>query len=282
MTSPMGNDAAFPATQLFLRNQWSSPRALLRGLWRSRDLCLTLARKDFSVRYRRAVFGVLWAVALPGFQAIVLAIIFTRVTNVQVQHYPLFIFSGLVCWTYFTASLTTGATSIVDNSGLSSRIYFPRLVLPISACLSNVFTLVVTTIAMLVAAVVVGVEPGLRTLNIVPAMALILLFTFSLTSTLAALHVYFRDIRYLVQTALLVWFYVTPIFYPTRLLHGWASLLVRLNPVTGPADLFHASVVPGFVIDWGSVLASVLWSVSLGGVALVLHCKWDRVFADLL
>lgn len=282
MSRPAGNDATFPATQLVLRNQWSSPPMLLRELWQSRDLCLTLARKDFFVRYRRAVFGVLWAVALPGVQAIVLAVILTRVATIHVHKYPLFIFSGLVCWTYFTGSLTAGATSIVDNAGLSSRIYFPRLVLPISACLSNVFTLVATTIAMLVAAVAVGEQPGLHTLTLVPAVALILLFTLSLTSLLAALHVYFRDIRYVVQTAMLVWFYVTPIFYPNRLLHGWAGQLVRINPVTGAAELFHASVVPGFVVDWSSVLASVLWSISLGGVALVLHCKWDRFFADLL
>ena len=271
-----------PVQQLVLRNQWSSPGALLREFWRSRDLCITLARKDFFVRYRRAVFGLLWSVAIPAIQAVVLSIIFTRVAKIQVPHYPLFIFSGLVCWTFFTSAVGAGATSIVDNSGLSSRIYFPRAVLPVSACLSNVFSLLASIVILLAVATVSGQLPGLYTLRLIPAVLLIVAFSVSLTSMLAALHVYFRDTRYVVQAAILVWFYVTPIFYPNRLLHGWAAQIVRANPVTGAAELFHASVISGFAIDWLSVLASVLWTIALGAVAFILHCRWDRVFADLL
>ena len=267
--------------QLVLHEGWTTVAALASDVWRSRDLCLILARKDFFVRYRRAVFGVLWAVALPALQAGVLAVILSRVAKISVHHYPVFIFSGIVGWTYFAATLGPGATAIVDNAALSSRIYFPRAVLPLSTCLSNVYTLVISVGILLVVAPLGGAAAGLHMLYLLPACLLLVMLTAALTLVLSATHVYFRDIKYAVQAALLIWFYVTPVFYPLSKLKGWVRTVIEVNPVTGAVELFHAGGL-GSAPDLRSCTWTVIWTVALFGIGCILHCRNDRSFADLL
>lgn len=267
--------------ELSLSAGWSSPVALIRDIYRTRELLSTLARRDFFVRYRRAAFGIGWSVMLPIVQAVTLAVVLGRVTNLKVEHYPLFILSGITAWTYFLGTLTAGSTSIVDNSALSSRIYFPRAVLPLAVCGSNIFGLAISLVVLLAGVLIAGAGVGLHTLLIVPAVALLVAVTAGFVLLLSAAHVYFRDTRYAVQAASFAWFYVTPVFYPLDLLHGWVRQLVEINPVTGPVGLFHAAAL-GTPVSWLPVAWSCLWAVALLGAALVAHSRYDRLFADLL
>lgn len=257
------------------------PLALLRRTFAARDLCVTLARKDFVVRYRRAVFGIGWAVALPLLQAVVLSAVIGRVTTISVPHFSVFVLSGIVAWTFFVVSMGSGSTAIVDNSTLSSRIYFPRAILPIAACAANVAALGIGLVILLAACAVEDISFGPRMLLLVPAAVELFVLTVGFVLVLSALHVYFRDIRYVVQAALLVWFYVTPVFYPETLLHGGLRTVVELNPVTGPIELFHVGAVGGHLPATPAIAAGV-WIVALLTSSLVLHCRHDRVFTDLL
>jgi len=268
--------------QLVLRDEWTPLRSLAGAMWRSRDLCVMLARKDFFVRYRRASLGVFWAVALPALQAVVLAVVLSRIVNISVEHYPVFIFSGIVGWTYFSTTLAAGATSIVDNSELSSRIYFPRALLPLSVCLSNVFALAVGVTILLLVAPLSGLGLGWHTFYLIPASMLIFAVAVGLTLVSSAVHVYFRDAKYIVQAALLVWFYLTPIFYPLGQLDGLVRLAVELNPITGAVEMFHAGVIAGYSPALLSTVATLAWTGALIGLAAVLHCRNDRRFADLM
>lgn len=267
--------------ELTLSAQWSSPAALLRELYQARELLSTLARRDFFVRYRRAAFGIGWSVMLPVVQAVTLAVVLGRVTNLKVAHFPLFILSGIAAWTYFLGTLTAGSTSIVDNTALSSRIYFPRAVLPLAVCGSNIFGLVISLVVLLAAVLIANVGLGLHTLLIVPAVGILVAVTAGFVLLLSAAHVYFRDTRYAVQAASFAWFYVTPVFYPLDLLHGWVRELVEINPVTGPVGLFHAAAL-GTPVNWVPVAWSCGWAIALLCAALVAHCRYDRLFADLL
>jgi lipopolysaccharide transport system permease protein len=267
--------------QLDLAGGWTHPGELVRQVWSARELCGALARKDFFVRYRRATFGVLWAVALPAIQAVILAVVLSRVARIATQHYALYILSGTVGWTFFSACLGLGATSVVDNASLTSKIYFPRAVLPIAVCFSNLFALVISVVVLLFAQLIAGVLPGVQTLLLLPATALDVILSTVLALTLSALHVYLRDVKYAVQAALLVWFYITPVFYPLSRLHGWSRAVVEANPATGVVQLFHAAVV-NEPVQGAAVLATSVWVLALGAVAVVLHCRFDRNFADLL
>ena len=268
---------------LELEGEATPLRALLKDLWASRPLLAMLARKEFYVRYRRASFGMLWAIGLPLIQAIVLAAVFSRVVRVATPgtNYAVFVFAGVVAWTFFAATLSASATAIVDGAGLSTRIYFPRAVLPLVPIGANLVGLVLSVVILVAMALISGEPLGLRLALVVPAIALLLTFTSAISLVLAALHVYFRDVRYFVQVALLVWFYVTPVIYPLSLakdLRGWLTA----NPLTGCVELMRAAVVAAEPASVAAVLWSLGWTVALAVAALALHRRYDRVFVDLL
>src|SRR5947209_963747 len=255
---------------------------LIGGIWRSRSLLGMLARKDFVVRYRRASFGLLWAVAMPLFQAVVLAAVLSKIVRFQTGvDYPLFVYSGMVLWTAFSTSVTSASTSIVDAADLSTKVYFPRAVLPLVSVLSNTYGLVVGVVIFLGWALIAGVPLDAGVLLVVPAVLLSLALTAGFALVFAALHVYFRDMRYLVQAALIVWFYASPVFYPLTVTKGLRPLL-EVNPMTGVIELFRAGTI-GADPAWGaSVVVAVAWAAGLFAIAALLHRRFNRVFVDLL
>ena len=256
---------------------------LVRDLWHSRELIAMLARKDFFVRYRRASFGVLWAVGLPFFQAAILAVVFSKIVQIGTGFsYPVFIFSGFVAWNLFSSALSGASTSIVDNSALASKIYFPRAVLPIANVVTNLYGYAVTVVALIIMSIAFGESVGVKVLYLVPATLIVVLLTSGFSLLCAALHVYFRDIRYLIQAALTVWFYVTPVLYPLNKASGLIKTGVKLNPMTGVVELFRAAILRP---DHGWLLTLVItgvWILATWGAAVVLHRRFDRVFADLM
>lgn len=256
--------------------------SLLAALWRSRALLLMLARKDFFVRYRRASFGVLWAVGLPLVQAVVLVVVFSRIVRITTTaNYSVFVLSALLPWTFFSSTLTTASTSIVDGSALSTRIYFPRAVFPLVAVTANLYGFVLSLGVLLAACIVVGAPLGKALLLLAPATVLLVALTAAFSLVLAALHVYSRDVRYLVQAAVVVWFYVTPIIYPLTLAKGLSRWLA-VNPLTGVVELFRAATVGADAGTAAAVWWTLGWTMALATVALVVHRRFDRVFVDLL
>jgi len=268
-----------------LRGESTSLRQLVREVWASRHMMAMLARKDFFVRFRRSSFGILWAVGLPLIQAIVLAVVFTRVIRIQTgTSYPVFIYSGLVGWTYFNTTLTTASTAIVDGADLTNRIYFPRAILPLVVVGANLYAFVVTPFLVIGMALILGVGLDWHLVLFVPATLLMVALTTAFALLTSALHVYFRDVRYIVQAAMSVWFWVTPLIYPLKRLHGHPVLekLVELNPVTGVVEVFRAAVV-GPDPSWPTpVVACLVWIALLGTIAALMHRRYNRVFPDLL
>jgi ABC-type polysaccharide/polyol phosphate export permease len=252
----------------------------VRDVWRSRGLIAVLARKDFFVRYRRTSFGLLWAVGLPLLQAAILTLVFGHLLKSHAPDYAAFVFAGMVPWSYFSSTLGGGATAIVDNSGLSNRIYFPRAVLPLVSAVSAMYSVAVTVAILVAMCIGFGVPLGPEVLLLVPAVALVAVLATSFALVLSAIHVYFRDVRFLVTAALTVWLYVTPIIFQVDQLPHVLRPFVRLNPMTGVVELFRYATV-GASPDWElSLLVTGAWIVGLVVIALVLHRRFDRLFAD--
>lgn len=270
------------ATGFELDREWAPLRTLLRDMVRSTPVLVTLARQSFYVRYRRAALGVLWAVGLPLIQALVLSFVFSQVLRFgTVEHFTVFILSGITAWSFFNASVVTASTSIVDNSTMSTRIYFPRMVFPLVAVGSNLYGLFLSLIVLLAAAIIDGVPLGLRLLWLVPGIVLLVALSASLGVLIAGLHVYFRDVRYVVQALFIAWFYITPIFYAVDQTERLSSVL-PFNPVTGVVLLFRAAILGQDAHFRLSVALTVAWIVVLFGAGLAVHRRYDRVFADLL
>jgi ABC-type polysaccharide/polyol phosphate export permease len=266
-----------------LEGESTSVRVLLKQLWASRGLWAMLARKDFFVRYRRTSFGLVWAVVLPLLQAVVLAIVFSRVARIHISgiNYTVFIFSGNVAWSFFSTVFGAGSTAIVDGAGMTAKIYFPRALLPMVTAGSTLYGFAVTVVVLIGLCIVTGVDLGVQILLLLPATIIMVVLAEAFALVFSALHVYFRDMRFVVQAMILVWFYVTPIIYPLALL-GKLAKYVRMNPVTGVVEMFRAATV-GADPHWVSALWwTFAWIVGLLIVATLLHRRFNRVFADLL
>jgi ABC-type polysaccharide/polyol phosphate export permease len=258
--------------------------AWLASVWRARGLLVALAQKEFRVRYKRAAFGLTWSIALPLFQSVVMVFIFSRVGRFgggTGYSYAGFVLAGMVAWLYFSASIASSTTSIVDASGITEKIFFPRAILPLVTPVANMVSLAISTIILLIALPVIGQPFTLRLWLLVPATALLCLFCAALGLVLGGLYVYFRDIRFMVQAVLLVWLYVTPIVYPPSALHG-AGKWLDFNPLTGIVGLFQRAAVGAPVPSARALVVSVVTTVVLTVVAVIGHQRNDRLFVDLL
>lgn len=242
-----------------------------------------LARKDFQTRYKRASFGVLWAVAVPLLQGLVLAVVFSRIVRFGAGEdgYGAYVFSGIIAFSYFSGTLSTGATAIVDGAGLTDKVWFPRILLALVPAAANLVSLVISIVVLLAILPVLGGELSASLILLVPGVLLVVAFTTAITVLASALHVYFRDVKFLVQAALLVWLYVTPIIYPKELLGGLASW-IDLNPMTGVVTLFHLATTGGDDPVARPVAISVVITLVLALVGLEAQRRHDRLFVDQL
>jgi len=254
------------------------------GLWRFRGVLLALSRKDFQVRYKRAALGILWSVALPLLQSAVLVFVFSRVGGFgkgQSYSYGGFVLAGMVPWIYISTCVAASTTSIVDAAGLTDKVWFPRAILALVAPCSNLVILGVSILILFVELPIVGAGLGPRLLLLVPAAALAVAFSAALGMVLGALYVYFRDLKFMVQAAVLIWLYVTPVVYPLSALNG-AGRWLRLNPLTGIVGLFQAAAV-GSPLPSGLALGvSGSSTLILTCLAVAIHRHHDRLFVDLL
>ena len=276
--------ASVPVEQGFeLRGERSRLSVLVRDLWRSRELVIMLARKDFFVRYRRASLGIIWAIGLPLIQASVFAIVLGQFARFETPiSFPVFVFSGVLPWSFFANAVTLGTTSVVDGSALATKIYFPRAVLPLVTVFSGFYGLTIGVAVMIAMAGAFGAPLGLALLLIVPAMALLILLASGFALILGALQVYFRDIKHVIAAITLPWFWASGVFYPQSVLSDDFRRILAINPAVGMISLFRASIGTAGTGWETSLWWSLGWVVVLFALAAVLYRRWDRVCVDLL
>lgn len=268
---------------LMLDGRPPTRRAWLRDVWAFRSILVTLARKEFKTRYKGAALGMIWAVAIPLLQAAVLTFVFSRAIRggvSGVEHYGAYVLSGMLAWSFFGTSLMPATTAIVDGANLTDKVWFPRILLALTPPLANLVGLAVTHVALLGLLPVFDVDYSARLLVLPLALLLLIAFTISLSAVLAAAHVYFRDTKYLVQAALMVWLYMTPIIYPASLLGRWEGWL-DANPMTGVVTLFRYATIGADDIG-RAVTVSVAVTLVLTILAVEIHRRHDRRFVDLL
>jgi lipopolysaccharide transport system permease protein len=258
-------------------------RLLLGDLWARRALLPMLAAKDFHARYRSASLGVLWSVFLPLLQGIVLAAVFTKIIKISTAYsYPVFVLSGMITWSYFTQSVSAGATSVVDGAAIAGKVYFPRLLLPAVPAVANLISYGISSGVILLLLLVFR-EDFKPTLVLLPlAMLLVAALSIAIGSIAAIAHVYFRDVRYIVQAVLMVGLYGTPVIYPLQRAGSARWLLVVANPMTGAVQLVRFAVFAEADSVGPAVVASLVWLVVLVVGALFLYRRHERIAVDRL
>jgi lipopolysaccharide transport system permease protein len=256
----------------------------VRELWAYRDLFIFLAWRDIAVKYKQTALGVMWAVLQPLMTAAVFAFVFGRVARVSSEGVPymLFALAGLVVWQLFASVLTRASGSLVGNAGLLSKVYFPRLIIPLASALPALLDFVVTFSVLLVMAVGFGVLPSWR-LILVPVLLLLAFMTaLGAGLWLAALHVRFRDVAHLVPFLIQFWMFASPVLYPTSLVPpGWRTVFM-LNPVAPIVDGFRWAVLGVGTVRGDALALSAGISVALLTTALMFFTRTEETFADVV
>jgi lipopolysaccharide transport system permease protein len=253
-------------------------------LWRYRDVAIQIAARDVKVRYRQTVLGAAWAVLQPVGTMVVFSIFFGRVAGIKSDGLPYWLFTlvALVPWTFFSTSLLLGADSMVSNAPLVSKIYFPRIFIPAGVSAAGLVDLAIGIVIVLVAAAVAGYPPSVELLALPPLIVVMAAAALGVSSALSAANVRYRDVRYVVPFAVQLWLFVTPIAYPSSLVHSpWRSLLA-LNPMAGVVEGFRWALLHHGPAPWTSMLISAASATVLLAAGFAYFSRVERSFADLV
>lgn len=262
---------------------------LLSDVWRSRDLSVMLARQDYRSRYRSASLGLLWSVLMPLLQGVIIAVVFSSlIGGGQARTYVPYVLVGVMTYGYLSSSITAASTSIVDSAAIAGRIYFPRLLLPTIAPSANLPALLISlSVAEAVVLVTGGrLHPQVLLLPLAVALAWVLVTLAG--ALLTMLHVYSRDVRYIVQAVLMALFYGTPIIYFLEAPSGARALpdvlvpLVVANPLSGVVQLVRLSLLGEAAYVGAAVLVTCGWVVVLAVAVPAVYARRERVACDRL
>jgi lipopolysaccharide transport system permease protein len=260
----------------------------LRDLWEYRELLFFLAWRDVKVRYKQTALGVIWVLLQPVVAMLVFSFLFGELLEVPSGGVPyaMFAYTALLPWNYFADALTRSSTSLVGSANLITKVYFPRLIVPMSGVISGLvdFGIAFVILIALMAYYGIPLTPSVLLLPVLVLLAALTALAFGLW--LSALNVRYRDINYLVPFLVQVWMYVTPVIYGTTIIPERFQFLLGLNPMTGIVEGFRWALLgpaqssvqaPGWVyIMSGTVLAGVL----IGG--LFFFRTTERTFADVV
>jgi len=266
-----------------LTSHGKSPLSALRELFAARELVFFLVWRDLKVRYRQTVLGLAWILLQPLVSLILFTVIFGRLAKLPSDGLPyqVFVVSGLVIWTFFINGVLAASNSVIANEALVSKIYFPRLAIPLSAILSGLVDFLVSFAFMAVILLLFGVAPTLKMLLFIPLTFVAFLAACGAGFFLAGLNVLYRDVKHLVPFMAQVWFFGSPVVYPLSLFPKDLHLLLAINPMTGILEgcrwAVGASNAP-----WVAILCSVMVSVIMLVTGIVAFTRGERRFADVI
>ena len=275
----------------------------LSDIWGSRELLQNLTNREVRGKYRRTALGQLWSLANPIAAILIYTFIFSFLFRLPAQvgdpsglnNYALWLVCGLLPWLFFNRVLTIGVDSLVANAGLIQKVYFPRIVLPLSLANATLFTWLLEMGVLIVALSLLGsfVLPWLPLLAVF--MVVFALFSVGVAMLLSIANVYFRDLSYLLTIVLQFWFYLTPILYPVDMvatqsdrLGGLAGTsvtllnLYQLNPVGGFIEIFRNLLYDNGMPELSRTLIALAWAVGAFGAGVWLYSKKERQMAELL
>lgn len=254
-----------------------------RELWRYRDLGFQIAARDVTVKYRQTALGAAWAILQPVGFMVVFTLFFGNLAGVSSdgKPYALFSLAALVPWTYFSNVLLLGSESLVSNSALVSKIYFPRIFMPAGALAAGLVDLGISLVILFVVFLASEEIPSLAVL-VLPVLILIMIASaLGVTAALSAVNVRYRDVRYVIPFAVQMWLFATPIAYPSSLLSEPWRTLSAINPMVGVVEGFRWAMFGG-----DAPLAQIGVSAAAAAVLLLAGLAYfdrtERSFADFI
>jgi lipopolysaccharide transport system permease protein len=256
----------------------------LGSLWKFRELLYFLTWRDIKVRYKQTVLGGVWALLQPFLTMVIFSLFFGRLAGIPSDGvpYPLFSYAALVPWTFFTNGLTNASNSLVGSANLITKVYFPRLIVPIASVLSAGVDILLSSLLLFAMMGYYDVAPTARIVWLPLFLVLAVVSALGAGLWLSALNVQFRDVKYTLPFLTQLWLFATPIAYPSSLLREPWHTLYGLNPMVGVVEGFRWSLLPARALPIAMLELSVLTAVVLLVSGAYYFRRMERVFADVV
>jgi lipopolysaccharide transport system permease protein len=273
-----------PADTLIIKPSSGWVALDLRALWDYRELLYFLTWRDIKVRYKQTLLGIAWAIIQPLFLMLAFSIFFGRLAKIPSDGlpYPIFVFSALLPWQLFSYALSQSSNSLVSNDRLISKVYFPRLVIPLAAVLSGLMDFSIAFMMLLLLMFVYGISPTIALWSVPVFVLLAVTTALAVGLWLSALNVKYRDVRYTIPFITQLWLFISPVAYPSSLVPGSWRWLYALNPLVGVIEgfrwaLFGQTQRPGIEMVLSSMIV-----LSLFVSGLYYFRRMERTFADVV
>jgi homopolymeric O-antigen transport system permease protein len=248
------------------------------------ELLMNLTRREVKGRYSQSFFGVAWAIAQPLATMAVFTIVFSRLAKMPSEGvpYPIFAYCALVPWFFFSNSVASGTLSLITYRNIVTKTYFPREIVPLAHVCSRFIDFFAAAALYAVLMIYFRINPGPWALMAPGFFLLLVLFTVGFTLAASAINVFYRDVNPVVQIALQLWLYLTPVAYPLSAVSAKFRPLFVLNPLSAVVEGFRSSLVFGRAPEWPLVLVASTLAVAVFAGAFVMFKRMDKYFADVI
>jgi len=256
----------------------------LAELYHHRELLAAWTIREIKVRYKQTLLGALWAILQPSILMVLFSLIFTTFIPVSTDGiaYPIFSYTAILPWTFFANAVTFSALSLVNNINLITKTYFPREIIPLAVVAASCFDLLIAAAVFVGMMVYYGV-PLYETALLVPVVLLVqVLLTMGIALFVAALNVFYRDVRFIVPLLLQAWMYATPVIYPLSVVPARFRFLYMLNPMTGLIESYRALLLYGKLPPWADLGSATVISLVILWLAYRWFKRVEKNFADLI
>jgi lipopolysaccharide transport system permease protein len=257
----------------------------LREIWAHRELFYFFAWRDFKIRYKQTVIGAGWAIFQPLLLMVVFTLFFNKVAGISSPsgHYPIFAYTGLLFWNFFGGALQAASNSLVGNQGVVTKVYFPRLIAPLSATLVSLVDFLFATTVYIGLMIYYGVKPGLTgVLLVIPMLLISWVAAAGLGTYLAALNVKYRDVRQILPFFVQALLFVTPVIYALSFVPARFREFVYLNPMAGVITAMRAELIHQGTVSWSGVALSAAMAVVLFVCGVFYFERTEARIADII
>lgn len=275
------DEAALPHVRI--KSEDAGVQLNLGDLWAYRELLYFLTWRDVKVRYKQTLMGVAWVVIQPLATMLIFTFVFQRIARLDsgAIPYPLFAYSGLLLWAFFSGAVSAGTNSLISNTSLVTKVYFPRAFIPAAAVGAGLVDLAVGSVLMALLAAYYGVHAAWSLLLLPVFVALAACLALATGMLASALTVKYRDLRHALPFLLQFWMFASPVIYPSQAVPARWRWLLTLNPMAGVLEGFRASLA-GVGLDWTLAAVPFFAAPLLLALAFYVFRKLEDTFADVI
>ena len=253
-------------------------------LWANRELLLFLVWRDIKVQYAQTALGAAWAVLQPLLTMLIFTVIFGRLAKIPSDGVPYSVFTlaALIPWMYFSNAFSAASSSLVTSANLITKVYFPRLIIPLVSVLSGLVNFAVSCVVLALMMAWYHVSPSLLAVPMIPALILLTIVTATgVGCWLAAIYIQYRDVRHIVPFIVQIWMYISPVVYPLSLVPDRYRTLYALNPMAGIIQTFRVVLLRTGPVPWDTLGVSTIVAVLLFVSGTLYYRRTEHLFADV-